>query len=332
MGERSAIEWTDHTINMWIGCTKISPGCDFCYAERDFGSGGRFDRVEWGAHGSRSLVTSWRVVLARIAKKAAVAGRRERVFVNSLSDWADNHGSITSGRRGEIFEAAKHYPHLDFLLLTKRPQNMARFLPDDWGDGYPNVWLGISAENQDEMERRAPILLSTPAARRWLSAEPMLGPMNLFKLREASGLTFNALSKKTGVSFRGQGLDWVVAGGESGAQARPIHPDWLRALRDQCDLANVPFFFKRWGEWGPDEGGENQATDPIWEGRTRAAAWNGATPLSAGEWVFAQSGYDLPTDAGVGEWVYRLGVKRNGRALDGRTHDAVPAARERMAA
>lgn len=238
MAENSAIEWTDHTVNFWIGCTRVSPACDHCYAERDWSMEGRFARVEWGPHGERSPTKDPMREVARIAAGAAKRGRRERVFVNSLSDWADNHKSISDDLRASIFDAARLHPGIDFILLTKRPQNIARYLPGDWGNGYRNVWLGVTAENQEEADRRIPILLATPAAVRWVSAEPLLGPV---KLHERLGDDWLA----SGLSGERRGLDWIVVGGESGAGARPMHPAWARSIRDQCAEAGVPFFMKQ---------------------------------------------------------------------------------------
>ena len=238
MAENSKIEWTDHTVNFWVGCTRVSPACDHCYAERDWSMAGRFARVEWGPHGERSPTKDPMREVARIAAAAAKRGRRERVFVNSLSDWADNHKSISDDLRTSIFDAARLHPGIDFILLTKRPQNIARYLPGDWGNGYRNVWLGVTAENQEEADRRIPILLATPAAVRWVSAEPLLGPV---KLHERLGDDWLA----SGLSGERRGLDWIVVGGESGAGARPMHPAWARSIRDQCAEAGVPFFMKQ---------------------------------------------------------------------------------------
>lgn len=182
MAANSKIEWTDHTVNFWIGCTKVSPACDHCYAERDWAMTGRHKRVEWGPHGARSPTKDPMAQLRSIAAGAARRGRRERVFVNSLSDWADNHKSIAPAWRAQIFEAARLYPGLDFLLLTKRPQNIAGFLPGDWGAGYPNVWIGTTVENQEEAERRIPHLLATPAKVRFVSAEPLLSRVDFLHL------------------------------------------------------------------------------------------------------------------------------------------------------
>ena len=214
MGKSTAISWTDHTFNPWIGCQKVSPGCDHCYAEaqdKRF-TGGQ----HWGPHAPRRRTSdaNWRQPLAwnRAAERA---GTRRRVFCASLADVFDNQ-----------------VPPLDWLLLTKRPQHIAKMLPGQiagrpWP--WPNVWLGTTAENQAEADRRVPHLLSVPAVVHFLSCEPLLGPLS-------PDLT---------------GIDWVICGGESGAGARPMHPDWARGLRDQCARASVPLFFKQWGEWLP---------------------------------------------------------------------------------
>lgn len=191
----------------------------------------------------------------------------------------------------------------------------------------PNVWLGVSAEDQRAADARIPLLLATPAAKRFVSYEPALGPIDFNHVRESlegeSFIIFDALHKKDSLN-KGDpapGLDWVIAGGESGPNARPAHPDWFRQCRDQCAAAGVPFFFKQWGEWGPDEGPRTDGSDPIMEARARCGWWSGK------EWRFEPNGYrvDLDASAGHGEWVYRLGKKRAGAILDGREHREFPA-------
>lgn len=308
MGANSAIEWTDHTVNFWIGCAKVSPACDHCYAERDWAMTGRHKRVEWGPHGARSPTKDPLAQVRSFAAGAARRGQRERVFVNSLSDWADNHKSIDPAWRAEIFEAARLYPGLDFLLLTKRPQNIASFLPGDWGAGYPNVWLGTTVENQQEADRRIPHLLATPAAVRFVSAEPLLSRVDFRSINDAGAIlnTLTGASSDYGdpdagmiapVETSGPRLDWIIVGGESGPVARPMHPDWARTIRDQCAAAGVSFFFKQWGEWGPI------IRPPVRD----AHRW----PIEHGE-----------PEGGV--WSYRVGKARAGRTLDGRTHDDMP--------
>lgn len=279
MAENSGIEWTDHTWSPWVGCTKVSPACDNCYAE---GWAKRYGRDVWGAKADRQK-TKTRPNVFRWNRQAEGAERRPRVFVASLADVFDNHRSILPEWRAEMWATIKACPNLDFLLLTKRPQNIERFLPDDWGDGYANVWLGTTVENQAEAHRRVPTLLQVPATRRFLSCEPLLGPVDLTCLDVNGEGSINALRQMTyremweesfspaatgcsldealdgfedwcylrpgtgvpdGVAW--PALDWVITGGESGPNFRPADPEWFRSLRDQCAAANVAFLFKQW--------------------------------------------------------------------------------------
>jgi protein gp37 len=251
MGEGSAIEWTDHTFNPWTGCTKVSPACDHCYAE---GWAKRSGHVEWGPHAPRrrTAAATWQAPLKW--NLAASQAGRARVFCASLADVFDNHRSILPEWRAELWQLIAATPHLDWLLLTKRPQNIAKMLPPTWGNGWPNVWLGTTVENQTEADRRIPHLLATPAAVRFLSAEPLLGPVAL----DAILTPDMGIYALTGIRSDGRGpsgfsrgprIDWVICGGESGPGARPMHPDWARSLRDQCARDRVPFFFKQHGKW-----------------------------------------------------------------------------------
>jgi protein gp37 len=242
MGQNSAIEWTDHTFNPWWGCTRVSPACAHCYAEtlaRRTGSA-----QLWQGERRRTSEANWQQPL-RWNRQAQREGRRYRVFSASMADVFDNQ--VPEDWRQDLWALIFHTPHLDWLLLTKRPQNIAKMLPNDatawsrevdhkWGWPWPNVWLGTTAENQEEADRRIPHLLAAPAAVRFLSCEPLLGPAHLRSwLRHHNGNCIN----------------WVIAGGESGPGARPSHPDWFRGLRDQCAGAGVPFFFKQWGDYKP---------------------------------------------------------------------------------
>ena len=221
MAENSGIEWTHHTFNPWIGCTKVSPACDHCYAEA---WDNRFGGERWGPHAARTRTKTWGNPV-KWQKRAQAEGVRYRVFCASLADVFDNHKSILPAWRRELWELIRQCPDLDWLLLTKRPQNIVRFLPDDWGDGYRNVWLGTTAENQVEWDRRWPHLANAPARIRFFSCEPLLGP----------------------IEMRGGGqLHWMITGGESGVNYRPANPDWFRSLRDQCAMLDVPFLFKQW--------------------------------------------------------------------------------------
>ena len=231
MAENSTIVWTDNTFNPWIGCTKVSAACDNCYAEA---WAGRFRPNSWGPKADRKLTKSWGDPV-KWNRMAQLNVHRQRVFCASLADVFDNHKSILPEWRQKLWSMIRDTPHLDWLLLTKRPQNIARFLPENWAAGYKNVWLGVTAENQKEADRRIPHLLSVPAAVRFLSCEPLLSDIDL---RWAAGGTLQL-----------QELHWVIAGGESAPdqKRREMDTGWVRNLRDQCIAADIPFVFKQWG-------------------------------------------------------------------------------------
>lgn len=218
MAENSKIEWTTHTFNPWIGCQKVSPGCDHCYAEAMMDH--RYGRVQWGPHGERKRTSAanWRKPL-QWAK--AANGTRPRVFCASLADVFDN--KAPAGARDDLYALIRATPELDWLLLTKRPENIRKMLPADWGGGWQNVWLGTTCEDQAHYDRRWPILRDVPAAVRFISYEPAIGPLN----------------------YVWGNPDWIICGGESGAGARYMDPAWARELRDQCAASSIAFFFKQ---------------------------------------------------------------------------------------
>lgn len=232
MGEHSKIEWTTHTFNPWVGCTKVSLACDHCYAET---WAKRSGLVTWGPSRPRRRTseTYWSTPL-KWNREAVATGTRPRVFCASLADVFDNE--VPDGWRADLWALIRSTPWLDWILVTKRIGNAPRMLPLDWGPrGYPNVWLLITVCNQAEACRDIPKLLAVPARVRGLSVEPLLGAIGLTPL----------------LATEGRGLDWVIVGGESGAHARPMRPDWVRALRDECAALETAFFFKQWGEWAP---------------------------------------------------------------------------------
>jgi len=254
MSDTTGITWADSTFNPWMGCTKVSPGCDHCYAERDTA---RFKQVEWGPGAPRKRTSegNWKKPMQwerEHEKFFAEHGHRRRVFCASLADVFDNE--VDPQWRMDLFSLIAQTPNLDWLILTKRIGNV---IPMCSGDGLmfdmirERVWLGISVVNQAEADRDIPKLLAVPAAIRWLSMEPLLGPVHIGMYLSRTNMPgFNIMP-----GFRDPlpGIDWVVIGGESGKDARPMHPDWARNLRDQCQAAAVPFFFKQWGEWVPTE-------------------------------------------------------------------------------
>ncbi|MET4594774.1 MULTISPECIES: phage Gp37/Gp68 family protein [unclassified Sphingomonas] len=225
MAENSAIEWTNHTFNPWIGCTKVGPGCDHCYAEALAGS--RLG-VPWGPGAPRRRTgdANWKQP-RRWNRRAAAAGARERVFCASLADVFDNE--VDPAWRVDLFRLIVETPHLDWLLVTKRVGNASKMASA--AGGWPaNVWLGATIVDQAEADRDLPKLLAVDGPRfRFLSMEPLLEPV-----------AFDPCDLSA--------LDWVIVGGESGPSARPMHPDWARSMRDQCAVAFVPFLFKQWGE------------------------------------------------------------------------------------
>ncbi|MEY2690227.1 MAG: hypothetical protein RL375_4427 [Pseudomonadota bacterium] len=243
MSANTAIEWCDHTFNPWIGCTKVSPGCDHCYAEDDFDR--RRHVVTWGAGQERhaTSATTWAQPY-RWARNAeafhAQHGRRQRVFCASLADVFDNE--VPTHWRADLWALIRATPQLDWLLLTKRIGNAASMLYDA-DEPLPNVWLGATVVNQAEYDRDIGKLLRTPAAVHFLSVEPMLGPIDM----RMGGASMPDYSDHKPLAR----LDWVICGGESGPKARPMSPAWARRLRDQCKAARVPFLFKQWGEWIP---------------------------------------------------------------------------------
>ncbi len=232
MAENSKIEWTDHTFNPWVGCTKVSPACDHCYAE---GWAKRTGHPElWTGERRLTSEANWKQPI-KWNRAAAAAGARHRVFCASLADVFDNQ--VPTHWRWELWQLIAHTPALDWLLLTKRPQNIAKMLPQVWPWPMPNVWLGTTVENQEEANRRIPALLAVPARVRFLSCEPLLGPVSL-------SVTWLSVPVGDGPE-RMDGIDWVIAGGESGGGARMMAPIWAASLRDQCAGAGVAFFMKQ---------------------------------------------------------------------------------------
>ena len=287
MSDNSAIEWTDATWNPVTGCTEVSPGCDNCYA-KTFSE--RFRGVA-GHH----FEQGFDVVLRPERLDQPLSWRKpRRVFVNSMSDLF--HNAITDGFITEVFARMWWAPQHTFQVLTKRHGRVRSLVPrieerlrqreEDlalldcptpltWP--LPNVWLGVSVENQEWADIRIPALQETPAAVRMLSCEPLLGPLDNLDL---------------------DGIGWVIVGGESGHGARPMHPDWARGIRDACAAASVPFFFKQWGNWvAPDQ----MTADAFmsWDVENGTSAYDRTQP-------------------------WRLGKKRAGRELDGRTWDEYP--------
>lgn len=248
MAEQTGIEWPHHTLNFWWGCQKVagSPGCAHCYAEA---LSKRYGRAIWGKPEETERWRTkgpWRDVF-RWDAKAGAAGERRRVFVQSMSDFFEDHPQVAPWRE-EACKILVELKNLDVLLLTKRPENIRSMVPERWLEQWPaHIWIGTSVENQKLADRRIPLLLEVPAAVRFLSCEPLLGPIDLGLL----GTVPNCLDNGGRYELGADRIHWVIVGGESGPKARVMRPSWARSLRDQCVAAGVDFFFKQWGEYGP---------------------------------------------------------------------------------
>lgn len=353
--DKTRIEWTDATWNPVTGCTKVSPGCDNCYAETF--------AERWRGTAGHPYENGFDLTLrpGRLDQPLRWI-RPRRIFVNSMSDLF--HAEIDDEYIAQVFAVMAAAPQHTYQILTKRHGRMRSLLsrgnllcesfqdvvarqqikrdgkptiifdgrmadPEfarrhkarrasgadpydrrphpDWP--LPNVWLGVSVEDQQRANLRIPALLDTPAAVRWLSCEPLLGPVNLHFIPISTGRGDGAVpwyldALNPMLSTR---IDWVVVGGESGHGARPMEPAWARMLRDSCVRNGVPFLFKQWGEWAPNGWRAIGAVERISKGRERMVG----PPLD---------------DFGHREVVERMGKKRAGRELDGRTWDEYPQA------
>jgi len=243
MTDNSKIAWTDNTFNPWVGCLRVSPGCDNCYAaaiDKRFGG----DHWSGDTLPRRTSEANWKKPLSW-NRKAEKSGKRIKVFCASMADVFDNR--VPEQWRADLFNLIKATPHLDWIILTKRIGNVQKMLPPDWGDGYPNVWLLITVVNQTEADRDIPKLLDTPAVVCGLSVEPQLGPI----VFDQDGLVVNF-------------IDWVICGAESGPGRRPFNETWARSLRDQCQETGTAFFLKQM----PGNARKGVIETPILDGRT----------------------------------------------------------------
>lgn len=323
MAERTKIEWCDSTFNPWTGCTKVGPGCDHCYAEAWSKRAG--DKVgKWGpgAPRVRTSPANWRRPMAWNAeadKFDAEHGRRRRVFCASLADVFDNE--VPTLWRQQLMTLVANTPNLDWLFLTKRIGNARKMLADasmhdgrllTANDEYrppANLWIGATVVNQEEADRDIPKLLATPAAVRFLSMEPLLGPVDLASMADRPLWPSS--------EPRIPAINWVIAGGESGHCARPVHPEWVADLRNQCAAAGVPFMFKQWGEWMPEAAMSHMMRmqdDGRWD--TVLVRLDGSTHTTGPD---DHSPYSASDNRMV-----RVGKKSAGRLLDLKTHNGFP--------
>lgn len=287
MAGKTKIEWADRVWNPTVGCTPVSDGCRNCYAKRMFErfyQDHRFENVK--CHPERLEVPEGWI-------------KPQRIFVDSMSDLF--HPDVPDEFIDKVWMRMFLLPMHTFLVLTKRPERMKawanQMLSGCMGRVFSNIWLGVSVEDQKTADERIPLLLETPAAKRFVSMEPMLGSMDVREyltptpLQVGEGKVRDCHVAET-APRNDNGVDWVICGGESGPGARPMHPDWARSLRDQCVAAGVPFFFKQWGEWSAEPGNIDMSI-------RKTAYINGQV-------------------------CYRVGKKNAGRLLDGKEWNELP--------
>lgn len=319
---RTKIEWSEYSWNPIVGCTKCSPGCLNCYAERMairlngiFAAKGDDDNwakmsnvLKWDYSKPElyefGKATGWNGEVELFANRLDIPlhwRKPRRIFVVSMGDLF--HPKVNIGFLTHIFDTIEQCPQHTFLILTKRPKQALRMMwgkhGEGWryfgeGDFHKNIHIGVSISNQAEADEKIPALLQIPAAVRFLSIEPMLedvGEILLTSNREDD----------TGLDEFGQHIDWIVCGGESGPGARPMHPDWPRKVRDDCQAAGVPFFFKQWGEWLPGSHAQNFSDEQLSHYKTT-----------------------LLEHKGNGVAMFRVGKKKAGRILDGKKWEQLP--------
>lgn len=349
MSDNTKIEWADATVNAVNGCTVVSPGCKHCYAMKQ---AHRFPaRQGLTQQSAGGMVWTGEVRLNEKPLLQPLAWRRpRRIFWNAHGDLF--HESVPDEWIDKVFAVAALTPQHTHMILTKRAARMREYLDDfrgDWSriDGIwreigkltdagakidpereidlplPNVWLGVSVEDQARADERIPDLLATPAAVRFLSCEPLLGPVNLNAVKFLDRITEHG-GREAGWESALNGLrydmwvgddedpmkpghpklDWVIAGGESGPGARPMHPDWVRSLRDQCKAAGTAFFFKQWGEWLPFGSIDGDGNFNSRDRGEKPGLWH----------VWPSNGFSV-----------RVGKQQAGRLLDGIEHSEFPA-------
>lgn len=313
MAKTTKIQWADATWNPFIGCTKVSPACDNCYAENWAKRCGRnFSKVVRAATATFHAPKTWK--------------EPKRIFVCSLSDFF--HADILRADRHAAIHVMRDTPQHTYLLLTKRPENIKPQLAGTaWAEALPhNVWVGVTVENQEQADKRIPLLLQVPAKVRFVSCEPLLGEIS-FRWKgyahQATGETYREYLERNHSIDEYEALrklSWVICGGESGGQARPMHPEWARTLRFECAEAGVPFMFKQWGEWSA-EGAINHprqvaVTDDGKFYEFKDIAYPHGSRV--GEAIRANYPHHMP------QCMRRVGKAAAGRLLDGVEHNGRP--------
>jgi protein gp37 len=368
MGDKSQIEWTDATWPVVVGCEMVSPGCANCYAVKDARRmGGNPNAKVAAVYGGlvepqSNGVLGWTGVVRCIEERLDWPLRwtkPRRIFTTSQADLF--HEKVPQDFLDRVFAVMAMAQQHTFQILTKRPERMRAYLSDGATPGriwearrwlivergllkysatqvegpwpLPNVWVGTSVEDQTRAELRIPQLLLAPAAVRFLSCEPLLGPVDLLNLRAKNGARIDCLNGDVKTPDGSEvyaacpgSVTWVIAGGESGTSARPMHPDWARSLRDQCRAAGVAYLFKQWGEYAPLGHYQSGWAGPV-TGRQLRFPVTYVSPDGQRHTAEYDLTNGMPTATAP---VIRLGKKDAGRTLDGRTWDQFPTADGRV--
>lgn len=294
MGDKTGIEWTDHTFNPWWGCARVSPACVHCYAAT---TAARYSKDDlWRRHGPRRMMADsyWRAPIGW-NRKAKEAGQPARVFCASMADVFEVHPepdvqAQLDTARARLWELIDATPWLTWQLLTKRVEHVMELAP--YGSNWPaNVWIGTSVESQRWADARIPTLLRIPAAQRFLSCEPLIESVDLRNVKASNGALIDCLAgdvkTPAGEIYAAcpNAVNWVIVGGESGKNARPMDPLWVARLRNPCVANRVPFFFKQWGEWAPFNGRMHRVGKKLAGRRLDGITWNDFPALFSPEVV-----------------------------------------------
>lgn len=326
MGDKTRIEWADATWNPVAGCTAVSEGCHNCYAaglaSRFSGEGLQYEGLAKQRKGRRPHWTGRIQFNQELMDKPNRWQRPRRIFVCSMADLF--HDGVTDEQLDAIFAKMLEVNRHEYMVLTKRPERMVSYLEgsDLWNNGEPldraHIWFGVSAESQRWADNRIPLLMRAPVVRRFVSAEPLLGSIASMPLKgygcstchhpmpdNAGGYCPMCLN---GSFAYQQMIDMVIVGGESGPNARPMHPVWVSEIRDQCEAAGTMFFFKQWGEWGPLGQHPHAIEDKRY---TKVAITPGGERLSIKE---------MPG----GPHMVKVGKKKSGAVFGNRTYQEFP--------
>jgi protein gp37 len=289
---KTRIEWADSVWNPVTGCSPVSEGCENCYAKR------MSKRLAGRCGYSKDEPFKVTLHPDRLGQPLRWKKPR-RIFVCSMGDLF--HEDVDDGFLCRVFEAIAVAEQHTFMILTKRPERMREFFMRCVHGIWDNLLLGVTAENQQRADERIPILLQIPAVRRFVSVEPMLGPVNPVAALDAA-IVIEGKVEIPAVDGIDNWLHWVICGGETGPGARPMHPDWVRSLRDQCQSAGVPFFLKQMGEWKSEFATESELDEVL---------------------RLADDGKMRTFSMDRGQF-FRVGKKTAGRILDGREWNEVP--------